>query len=534
MSGQAFISDDARNELTKKQYDVVTVEDVIAIVQKDTGISVSSENVNLYDSESLKIGKETGMDGLAIHLHLPDKEIDQVYYIYRGTHDGNDAYYNATGIAAASNTLQLDDAEDFFKRVNSTITNKGFEPANFGDGHSLGGHVVINLALKINTSSSYVNTSFVNVRGLNDAPINTYTLSLFDEGFNRYLENSLGIKNPQTLPEKDLIQYTKEYYSEPAQIIEHVRVKGEPLYAQDFRGKLYIGSQIHYLGDLETEEFTNVAQYPFSHLSWMPFFKLQELRYNAGISSFIEGFGNFDRKIGLEKAKEMYESPLGRFILGVNIAREANKSAKPILFNPYFGYQLAQGYQQRDQLEYHGIAHLTELYRTGHMKTYFNMLDPIGGMPILLDREELLLFMEKCQNGVGDKQQIIRELRGYIHSELEEIYSAVKFDIGMGISALEANPGVLLPKNRMPSYGILGGIPKERKARSIVFDESFEPIEHGVLGPLEEIIQTIEQEIKHLEKFIQDVVVTLDVLFDRDKELASTIRSAQVVTGGSR
>ena len=532
MKDESILSKDARNELTLIQYGDVSYNDVMKIILTDTGLILTKENLSLYSSESFKIGHSSGMDGLAIHIEVPEKNIDQVFYIFRGTHDGKDAYYNTTGIAAATNTSQLIHAEEFFKQVSSEIEKKGSKPLIFGDGHSLGGHIIVSLALKVNTN--YNQEQFVNVRGLNDAPLNVYGMYQFDEVFERHLRNRLGIARPSKLSEKDLIQYTKEYYSEPAQIIEHVRVKGEPLYAQDFRGKLYIGSQIHYLGDLETEEFTNVAQYPFSHLSWMPFFKLQELRYNAGISSFIEGFGNFDRKIGLEKAKEMYESPLGRFILGVNIAREANKSAKPILFNPYFGYQLAQGYQQRDQLEYHGIAHLTELYRTGHMKTYFNMLDPIGGMPILLDREELLLFMEKCQNGVGDKQQIIRELRGYIHSELEEIYSAVKFDIGMGISALEANPGVLLPKNRMPSYGILGGIPKERKARSIVFDESFEPIEHGVLGPLEEIIQTIEQEIKHLEKFIQDVVVTLDVLFDRDKELASTIRSAQVVTGGSR
>jgi hypothetical protein len=469
-----------------------------------------------------------------IHINYPEQHINQVYYIFRGTHGLEDIYYDTTGIAAASNISQLIDAENFLKKVNATITKDGNNPDIFGDGHSLGGHVVINLALKMNTSTDFGDISFANVRGLNDAPVNIYSLIEFDEEFRIYLKEKYGVSNFNKLSESQLIQYTKEYYNEPAQIIEHVRVKGEPLYAQDFRGKLYIGSQIHYLGDLDTEEFTNVAQYPFSHLTWMPFFKLQELRYNAGVSSFIEGFGNFDRKIGLEKAKELYESPLGRFILGVNIAKEANQSAKPLIFNPYFGYQLVQGYQQRDQLEYHGIAHLTELYRTGHMKTYFNMLDPIGGMPILLDREELLLFMERCRNGVGDKQQIIRELRGYIHSELEEIYSGVKFDIGMGISALEANPSVLLPKSRVPNFGILGGIPKERKARSVVFDESFEPIEHGVLGPLEEIIQTIEQEIKHLEKFIQDVVGTLDVLFDRDKELASTIRSAQIVTGGSR
>lgn len=534
MNKEPLFSEELRNILTEMQYGTVTLEEILPVINDSLSLTLTANEVSLYDSSQLEIGATSGFDAIAIHVQV--KDMDQVYYIVRGTEDAPDVYYDATGIAANATQSQLYDAETFFREVNETIQNAGAFPENFGDGHSLGGNIITNLALKVNTNEKeFSGSSFSHVRGLNDAPANIYGLLDFDNGFYLYVQREHGIKEPKRLSPTILFSYAKTYYKDPARIIEHYRVKGEPLYAQEFHGSIYMGDRIHYLGDMETEDFTNIGTYPLSHLSWVPLFKLEELRYNAGVNWLLKGMREFENDIGFEKAMELQESPLGRFILGSRLTKDAILYGGPLLIQPGFHHHVRQGILQRHQLEYHSIAHLSAPYGSSPTTTFYNVLDPLSGLPIILNQEDLQHFLTRCQQVVDEKEQIIQELHAYASSHLLDSYQQAQYDLLVEMERWERQPEKFSSiKKKGNGYGILGGLDGVRQPATLTFDTYFPPISSGVLGPVDEIRHLIQQEKDQLQQFISDMVATMDTLLEKDAFLAAKMKTHPVGQGGVR
>lgn len=156
------------------------------------------------------------------------KKINEVYYLFKGTEpqDFNDVWADAAGIGAGSSFDQLNDAKKMYKNVQKDIKNRtingNIEIKKYGDGYSLGGGNVVGLAL--------YTKGFDNIRGLNDAPINVYQMYKFDRNFAGFIFKHTGLNDIETISEKNLIKYAKEYYGSEIPKISHTRVKGEPLH----------------------------------------------------------------------------------------------------------------------------------------------------------------------------------------------------------------------------------------------------------------------------------------------------------------
>jgi hypothetical protein len=524
-----LIDNQTRNYLTELQYtDSFTVEDVKSIIKDKMGHELNEVEMTIYHSNDLKIGKVSGFDGSAIHLYNKDKDINEVYYIFRGTAKFEDIYYNATGIATASNNRQINDAEEFFDTVQSRIPTEQLNL--YGDGHSLGGHLIINLAL--------LKKNFSEVRGLNDAPVNVYQLATADLHFARELRNHTGEVDPRNIKEETIIALARDFYKEQSKVISHTRVKGDPLYAQSFPGKLYIGQQIHYVGDLDIMDFPNIGEYPLTHLAkYSPIHYLDKLRYESNVSALFWMIRETDQRVGMEGVQytmtnwkevlsQSAKRPEGRFALFVG-AHELKNRASSVLQSPGTWYQAYDVWSNLDLVHNHSLSTLIDFYNAQmHEKlTLFQVQDAISGKYVMLNKSDLKEFSLRYEHAIEQKYQIVQDLRAFMHQELDDLYDSVKRDLQTKMQALEASPGSLVstPK-RSYSGGVLGGSLSDfRTVERVEFDRYFEPIDESMTNPINDVIVQVENEINHLETFLSSFQATYNEMFDTDQSIASSI-----------
>ncbi len=239
-----------RNELTKIQYGDLDENLVIETLEQNN-ISVGKEDLTVH-----KVSNDSGFDGAAVHVKIEknNKEINEVYYFFRGTEDDtlHDAVYDITGIGAGVTLDQIRDAQAFYRDVETNIAEDHNVDSltRYGDGHSLGGHLVINVAL--------LEKDFTDVRGSNDAPVNLKQLATLDVNFRHYLYSYTGEFDITNIPPEKLQLLARDFYADEAKNISHTRVRGEPLYPQTIPNTMYIGNDIYYIGDPNTPEFPNV------------------------------------------------------------------------------------------------------------------------------------------------------------------------------------------------------------------------------------------------------------------------------------
>ncbi|WP_310883668.1 DUF6792 domain-containing protein [Priestia megaterium] len=245
-------------------------------------------NFEIYTSKDMGIGKKSGFDGAAIHFYDKEKKVNQVYYFMRGTEptkDFPDVVYDGLGIGAGSNDNQIEDAQEMYNKVEKHINKKQNKNLNvkiqhYGDGHSLGGNLIVTLGL--------ITKDFTNIRGLNDAPVNIKQLKRVDKQFSNYITQIKG--KTEDISTKELLKLANTYYEKQKATISHTWVKGEPMHAQSFPGSWYAGNKVTMLGDMDTEEMINIGEYPLKRLAkWNLFLKLDEVRYNSGVSNIIGG-----------------------------------------------------------------------------------------------------------------------------------------------------------------------------------------------------------------------------------------------------
>ncbi|PAE98107.1 DUF6792 domain-containing protein, partial [Shouchella clausii] len=257
------LENNTRNAITALQYENGKQLDIDSFKQVLDSYNITTidyNDITIYKSSGENIdspiGNESGFDGAAIHHYNEEKGINDVYYIFRGTEvdleAAEDVAYDMVGVVAGVSTAQIRHAQRFYKTVESDIAKKtnGDEITRYGDGHSLGGHLIVSVAL--------IEKNFDDVRGLNDAPVNLRQLASLDSDFVDYLESATDILDISDIPEEGLVLLARNFYAAEANTISHTRVKGEPLYAQSIPYTFYPGATIHYLGDMETPEFPDV------------------------------------------------------------------------------------------------------------------------------------------------------------------------------------------------------------------------------------------------------------------------------------
>ncbi|MCM3490701.1 hypothetical protein M3689_15405 [Alkalihalophilus marmarensis] len=522
------IDNNTRNHLTQLQYtDNFTVEDVRTIVNDQMKGNLDDIEINIYHSNDLRIGRESGFDGSAIHLINEDLNINEVYYIFRGTVKFEDIYYNASGIATASNTEQIDDAEIFFDTVQRILPQQ--ELKLYGDGHSLGGHLINSLALKKQV--------FTNVRGLNDAPINAYQMAQYDTMFSTYLTNKTGVENPQTLKEETITALARDFYKEQSKVISHTRVKGDPLYSQSFPGKLYIGEQIHYIGDLETRDFPDVGQYPLSNLAkYSPHLTLDKLRYESKVGSLFWLVRETDQRFGSEGVEYVMTNwqdilrrsaarPEGQLALGAS-GTYLLYTAQQALRSPGILYQSYEVKSNWHLVHNHTLDALISYYNEQHdtKQTIYQVQDVISGEYVLLNKQDLREFGLRYEHAIEQKYLILQELRTFLYQEIEDLYDGVKRDLNAKMTSLESSPGSIVSTPKRSTGGVLGGSFSDfRTLDRIEFDRSFKPMDEAITNPVYNVINQIENEINHLESFVSSFQATYLEMFATDESIASSI-----------
>jgi hypothetical protein len=532
MAKAPLLDNNLRNKLTQLEYkDLSSRSKEIKKIYKDT-TGENPPNFKVYTSKDMGVGNKSGFDGAAIHFYDKEHHINEVYYIFRGTEpnkDFGDVVYDGLGIGSGKKDTQLEDALNMYDKVEKKIKKSDIEIKRYGDGHSLGGHLIVTLGL--------LKKNFVSIRGLNDAPANVKQLLRVDNDFQNYVQTEKGkIKN---ISSSDLVQLANSYYQEQKAIISHTWVKGEPMHAQSFPGSWYAGNKVTMLGDMDTEEMINIGEYPLKRLAkWNLFLKLDEVRYNSGVSNIIGGLSLANAHVDdsvllnipsyVDDVKEKPLKHLPGIVLGTEGAFFLTKQA---IKSPGVLVQGIKGISQRNQAKLHGINYVVEYTEANAMKTYYQVFDSGSQEEILLDYEQMKKFVYYCANVIKDKEANLNALKQYLHSEINEVFEAKKKKLKMKISREEASPQSFMEKADKDG-ATLAWFGQKRVAEKVTFDKTFDPLDDSVFTPVEEIISSIQEEVTYYQKFLEAFFQNFEKMMEADESVASDIKSMKEVVGG--
>lgn len=124
MNDKCILDDSLRNKITQLEYKNLSnkEKEIKEIYKKHTGREIP--NFEIYSSSEMGIGKKSGFDGAAIHFYDKQRNINEVYYIFRGTEpskDFGDVVYDALGVGAGKNNAQINDAVKMYKKVEANL-----------------------------------------------------------------------------------------------------------------------------------------------------------------------------------------------------------------------------------------------------------------------------------------------------------------------------------------------------------------------------------------------------------------------------
>jgi hypothetical protein len=532
MSKKPLLDDSLRNRITQLEYKGLSgkEKEIKNIYKESTGKEIPE--FTIYDSSDMGIGGKSGFDGAAIHFHDEKQKINEVYYVFRGTEpskDFGDVVYDALGVGAGKQNSQIEDAMAMYEEVEKNFTDSSVKIKRYGDGHSLGGHLIVTLSL--------ITKNFVNTRGLNDALVNLEQLKELDSDFENYVQVKTG-KN-EGISSKKLTELANTYYKKQKATISHTWVKGEPMHAQSFPGSWYAGNKVTMLGNMNTEEMINIGEYPLKRLAkWNLFLKHDEMRYNSGVSNIIGGLSlvnaHVDNSVLLNipsYVDDVKEKPL-KHLPGIVLGTEgAFFLTKQAIKSPGVLVQGIKGISQRDQAKLHGINYVVKYTEANAMKTYYQVFDSGSQEEILLDYEQMKKFVYYCANVIKDKEANLNALKQYLHSEINEVFEAKKKKLKMKISREEASPQSFMEKADKDG-ATLAWFGQKRVAEKVTFDKTFDPLDDSVFTPVEEIISSIQEEVTYYQKFLEAFFQNFEKMMEADESVASDIKSMKEVVGG--
>lgn len=532
MSKKPLLDDSLRNRITQLEYKGLSgkEKEIKNIYKERTGKEIPE--FTIYDSSDMGIGGKSGFDGAAIHFHDEKQKINEVYYVFRGTEpskDFGDVVYDALGVGAGKQNSQIEDAMAMYEEVEKNFTDSSVKIKRYGDGHSLGGHLIVTLSL--------ITKNFVNTRGLNDAPVNLEQLKELDSDFENYVQVKTG-KN-EGISSKKLTELANTYYKKQKATISHTWVKGEPMHAQSFPGSWYAGNKVTMLGNMNTEEMINIGEYPLKRLAkWNLFLKHDEMRYNSGVSNIIGGLSlvnaHVDNSVLLNipsYVDDVKEKPL-KHLPGIVLGTEgAFFLTKQAIKSPGVLVQGIKGISQRDQAKLHGINYVVKYTEANAMKTYYQVFDSGSQEEILLDYEQMKKFVYYCANAIKDKEANLNTLKQYLHSEINEVFEAKKKKLKMKISREEASPQSFMEKADKDG-ATLAWFGQKRVAEKVTFDKTFDPLDDSVFTPVEEIISSIQEEVTYYQKFLEAFFRNFEKMMEADESVASDIKSMKEVVVG--
>ncbi|MEK4716670.1 DUF6792 domain-containing protein [Priestia sp. FSL W8-0524] len=540
MQNKSLLSDSLRNKLTQLEYKGLKGKEakITKLFKEEMG--EKPPKFEIYTSEEIGVGQASGFDGAAIHFYDEERKINQVYYIFRGTEpkkDFGDVVYDALGIGVGKQNTQIDDAQEMYDvvetNINRQVKGSSLKVERYGDGHSLGGNLISTLAL--------LKKNFVDVRGLNDAPVNVKQLLEKDPGFSRYATEKIG--ETRNISTEKIVSLANVYYKKQKATISHTWVKGEPMHAQSFPGSWYAGNKVTMLGDLDTEEMINIGKYPFQkEAKWNPVYMIDQFRYNLGVKTTLGGLGfvndhvKQETLLNLPETRDQYLESVKRYpFLHFGEIKAGIGVGAVVMVNTFTSpgatFQLVKGISQSKQAKLHGINYVVKYTEANAMKTYYQVFDSGSQEEILLDYEQMKKFVYYCANAIKDKEANLNTLKQYLHSEINEVFEAKKKKLKMKISREEASPQSFMEKADKDG-ATLAWFGQKRVAEKVTFDKTFDPLDDSVFTPVEEIISSIQEEVTYYQKFLEAFFQNFEKMMEADESVASDIKSMKEVVGG--
>lgn len=545
------LEDNTRNAITALQYESgepLDIDSLKKVLDSYNITDIDYNDITIYKSSGehidSPIGNESGFDGAAIHHYNKEKGINDVYYIFRGTEVDLDApedvIYDAFGVVAGVSDEQIGDALDFIDEVETNINTNGIK--RYGDGHSLGGHLIVSVAL--------IEKNFDDVRGLNDAPVNLKQLVDLDRQFSSYIQRKTNTDNISSIPQEELVLLARDFYAAEANTISHTRVKGEPLYAQSIPYTFYPGASIHYLGDMETPEFPDVLtpRPPWPGLTEVfsrpPMFgtfvslglginaDLDRVAYNANINHLLQ----FITIIG----EEMTVAELSELIGKAKDNPWAALSDMPESVNERLKEEVGLGHivgglwalkntavyekvlaviNAKEQFDLHSIGTLIELYDQPGQQPVTYRLEPGTGTHILVDEDSLVNALQAMEGALEQKREALGLLYHYRNMELHERMFEQRERVEGMMSNKEANWRAFLQE-----AGHTYSKDAIRKPTGVTFRKEFDPVPASAVEQIDGIIEMYELDMRELEQLVLDYKENLRGLFAADEALAQSIK----------
>ena len=363
----------------------------------------------------------------------------------------------------------------------------------------------------------------------------------YDPVFNDYINRLTNYKKINKIPEKQLLKYANTFYQNQSDKITHVRVKGEPLYSQSFKGKMYIGKSIIVLGDQNTNNFPDIGSYPFEKLSkYFPVFYLEKLRYNSGTSQILSGIRNIDENLGLSGTEALIndiktsynQSEYFKAITStLNTSNDVNSGILNILNSPLaLFYQGRQIYNHFDLVGNHGIEVLINMYKNQdptHRQSFYNFTDPTSGKPIIMEKSAMKQFLIGCFESLENKELAIAKLDDYIENTTQRLYQDSVNKLLAKMNEKEANPDAFF--SEVGGLGFFSWVSDSRVVvDGLVFDKDIRGFSNSVNSSLDELKSMLLNQRKHLKEFIEKVLSLGEKIFEKDEELAAIINKAGV------
>ncbi|WJV19091.1 hypothetical protein QU593_00860 [Rossellomorea marisflavi] len=525
MASGAYIDEDSRNKLLQLEDKGKLTKDKVEEVFLENNVGTTRDiELSVYNQDDFGIGEVSGLNVSAVYIQDKENEVQEVYYFFRGTEPANfnDVWTDIGGIAAGSNTEQLDDTIKFKQEISKITENQEGEIKNYADGYSLGVNNATGLLL--------ISGDFEDVRGFNGAPINAYNLANSDSSFEDFLREQ-GHNNPKELPPEKISEYVYDYYGEEVHKIINYRQKGEPLYAQSFPGKMYLGKVVTFGEDSVVDDFVDVGSYPYEPGVMNLPLLYDEISYKGRIERWLNDLGGIDeRNDGIKGVEELGQSPFKLFVeasktqTGKEMIFSPFRTFRDIIFSPGVWKQSSSIKDAWGQVDLHSLEIVLSSYDKEKSKSRvrYVRLDPISNKQITLEPETLYQFLNRCELGLTDKKEVLNNLKNYESNIMTELYTKEQSEIIKKIDAKSASPQAFLVETKN-QYGFWGKLGKDREASSVTFDEDFSPLDGRIKTPIIELISFFEEEISEMENFLENFKETYIKMFEKDEELSKYI-----------
>ena len=246
---EGLLSDAIRARITSIEYDGIGKEEIEKLYIQEYG--EIPPYFDIIDSNDLNIGEKSGFHGTAIHFH--DKDVNEVYFINRGTEadldkltdgvlekftsyknepeklkeimfEGNeDVYTDIYTVLLGEDQAQTSDNTNFTNKVVNKVNkmDSEVELKYFLDGHSLGGSEAQNIMV-------ITDDLFTNVNVYNDAPMNILNVILSNDRAKKVIEEKYGVmvkrvSDLNDIPINDLIAILDKEYGHHSDKITYYR-----------------------------------------------------------------------------------------------------------------------------------------------------------------------------------------------------------------------------------------------------------------------------------------------------------------------